>query len=97
MTAVADAGYVSLNGIEWEEKQPQWWIAKRDGYAVAAFRFETVEINQKRYERDKPQHPVGLWGSCVKTESGSQHLTWPKDTPIAEMKRAVEAADIRLR
>ena len=83
--------------LQWDEYQPRWWIVSRDGNAVAAFRFETPDVNSRRDTHEKARHPIGVWGAWLKTEAGTEHLMWPEKTPVAVMQLDVEAIDIRLR
>ena len=88
---------VRLVRLVWSEHQPRWWVIKRDGQPVAALAFETSEKNQRRSWSDQSNYVVGSWNSWIKTDDGQQRLTWPEETPVAEMLAAIEAADIRLK
>lgn len=81
----------------WEEHKPRHWIY-RDVVRgpLVALSFETSERSRQRYDFDVQNYVVGAWNSWVKVQDGSNHLFWPEDTPIDEMKRIIEGMDIRI-
>jgi hypothetical protein len=82
--------------VAWDQHEPQWFIAWRHGKPITGFRFETLEVNRKRYHSDRLKHPVGLWSAWVPGENGSRLITWPDGTDVDQIKADLIAADVRL-
>lgn len=82
--------------VSWDQRDPQWFIAWRDGKPVSAFRFESEEVHRKRTWDDQQRTPIGMWSAWVPGENGSKLITWPDGTSIEQMKEDLIAADCRL-